>query len=91
MKHIEFANAKLLNRAHGYYLALTCYLPKKGKKDLTHTKKLPDIGIDFGCETTMTFSDGTKKSILVEETERLKREQKNLARQQRNSNNWKKT
>jgi len=91
MKHVEFANAKLLNKAHGYYLALTCYLPKKDKKISKHLKQLPDIGIDFGCETTMTFSDGTKKTLLVEETERLKREQKKLSRQQRNSNNWKKT
>jgi hypothetical protein len=28
-KNIEFANAKLLNTANGYYIAVTCYLPKE--------------------------------------------------------------
>lgn len=31
-KQIEFANAKLLNTPCGYYIALTCYIPKPKKR-----------------------------------------------------------
>lgn len=89
---LELANAKLLNTANGYYIALTCYFPKENTENISKQhNQLPDVGIDLGCQTTLTTSDGTKKTILVEETERLKKEQKKLARQQRNSNNYKKT
>lgn len=45
--NIEFANAKLLNTANGYYIAITCYLPKEDKK-ISHLKK-EAIALDFGC------------------------------------------
>jgi len=44
---IEFANAKLLNTANGYYIAITCYLPKQTKEHF-HPKN-EAIALDFGC------------------------------------------
>ena len=29
--NIEYANARLLNRADGYYVQLVCYIPKENK------------------------------------------------------------
>ncbi len=44
---IEFANAKLLNLPDGYYLAITTYQNKGGKK----RSYKPEIGIDMGIKT----------------------------------------
>ena len=85
---IEFANAKLLNTANGYYVAVTCYLPKDNKKI---SKKNQDIALDFGCQTTLTSSNGEKIDCVVEETGQLKRLQAKLAKQQKRSNNYNKT
>ena len=46
IKGIEYANAKLLNTANGYYIAVTCYLPKQTSR--FHPKKNA-IALDFGC------------------------------------------
>lgn len=85
---IEFANAKLLNTANGYYIAVTCYLPKDEKKI---SKNGQAIALDFGCQTTLTSSNGEKMSCVVEETDRLKYLQAKLAKQQKRSNNYNKT
>lgn len=45
------------------------------------------IGIDFGCMTSFTTSDGRKFNFCVEETERLKKLQRNFARCEKGSNN----
>lgn len=47
-KEIEFANAKLLNTANGYYIAITCYLPKKKTQKISKQSKKA-IALDFGC------------------------------------------
>ena len=89
-KEIEFANAKLLNTANGYYIAITCYLPKKKTQKISKQSKRA-IALDFGCQTTLTSSDGQKMKCVVEETGQLKRLQAKLAKQQRGSNNYNKT
>lgn len=86
---IEIANAKILNKPDGYYIAITTY---------QYNDKLPikqyigeEIGIDFGIKDTITLSTGEKFKSSIGETERLKRLQRKLARQKKSSNNRYKT
>ena len=86
---VDFACAELLNTPLGYYLSVTTYIDKTAlpKKELPKDA----IGIDFGCATSFSLSDGTKVNCMVEESERLKRLQRKLARQKKGSNNYKRT
>ncbi|MBR1439571.1 MAG: transposase, partial [Synergistaceae bacterium] len=81
--NIEFANAKLLNLPDGYYLAVTTFQNKGGEKK----KYKSEIGIDMGIKTTVTTSDGRKYKVLVEESERIKKCQRLIARRKKGSNN----
>ena len=81
--NLEFANAKLLNLPDGYYLAITTYQNKGGEKK----KYKPEIGIDMGIKTTITTSDGRKFKVLIEESERLKKCQRLIARRKKGSSN----
>ncbi|MBR1658278.1 MAG: transposase [Synergistaceae bacterium] len=81
--NIEFANAKLLNLPDGYYLAVTTFQNKGGEQK----KYKSEIGIDMGIKTTITTSDGRKYKVLVEESERIKRCQRLIARRKRGSSN----
>lgn len=85
-RDIDCTVANLLYDGYDYYVSLTCYVPKEQK----HTNG-KEIGIDFGCETTVTTSEGDKIKIRIGESERLKRLQAKLSRQQKRSNNWYKT
>lgn len=66
---IEFANARLIRKADGIFIQFICYIPKENKKQEKINKTL---GIDFGCETSFTTSEGEKIKATVEESERLK-------------------
>ena len=80
---IELANAKLLNLPDGYYLAVTTYCDKRGE-----TKKYKhEIGIDMRIKTTITTSDGKKHKVLIEESERIKKCQRLIARRKKCSSN----
>lgn len=86
---IEIASAKILNTPKGYYIAISTF---------TFFDKLPikkfngkNIALDLGCETSITYSDGRKQSVLIEETERMKRLQRKLAKQVKGSNNRNRT
>ena len=81
---IEFANARLLHRATGYYVQFVCYIPKEQPKE----KIKETIGIDFGCSTSFTLSNGEKIDAKIPESERLKKCQKSMARKQKGSKNW---
>lgn len=88
-KRIEVASAKLLNTPKGYYIAVSTFtyiedLPRKRFNGRT-------IAIDFGCETSLTYSDGRKQTVLVGESGHLKRLQQKLARQEKGSNNRERT
>lgn len=82
--NIKYANAKLLNTASGYYIAITTYVPKK-KQDAENNNL---IGLDFGCTNTLTTSNGDKFNVIVEETERLKRLQRKLQVKKKRSNSY---
>mgnify|MGYP002624690714 CR=1 FL=1 len=81
--NLEFANAKLLNLPDGYYLAVTTYSDKGGEK----RKYKVEIGIDMGIKTTLTTSEGKKYKVLIEESERIKKCQRLIARRKKGSNN----
>ena len=82
---IEFANARLLYKGTGYFVQFICYIPKEG----SHKEKINEtIGIDFGCSTSFTLSNGEKIDAKVQESERLKRCQKSMAKKQKGSKNW---
>ena len=85
---IEFANARLIHRGTGYFVQFVCYVPKENK---IKEKINETIGIDFGCSTDFTLSNGEKINAKVQESERLKRLQKKQARQTKGSKNWYRT
>ena len=77
----EIANAKLLKKPDGYYIHWTVYI---AKNKLHFISKSDDvIGIDFGCGTSFTFSDGHKEDFKLKEPECLKKLQKSLARKRK--------
>ena len=81
----EFANANLLKRADGYFLKVTTY---QNKKERENNGK--EIGLDLGVKTSITTSEGEKIDLHVEESDRLKRLQRELSRRIKGSNNrWK--
>src|SRR5690606_35233476 len=84
-KGFDFANAKLLNTPKGYYVSITTY---SEKQDLN--PNLEEIGIDMGCSTSITISNGEKINVKIEEPERLKQLQQKLRRKVKNSNNYNK-
>lgn len=85
-KHYELANAKLLLKPSGYYIAITVYTNKL----ISNKTDKKRIGIDFGCQTSFTLSDGRKINTIVEESEHLKKIQKRIARSKKGSSNrWK--
>lgn len=86
--YYEFANAKLLKKPDGLYVAITIYMEKEHKENDNNDKPL--IGIDMGCETSLTLSDGRKINVQVKETERLKRLQRGLDRCKKGSHNRRK-
>lgn len=85
----DFANAKLLNKPDGYYIAITTYIDKTQNKD--NFTPGTSIGLDMGVKTNITLSNGRKINIFVEETDRLKKLQKEMNRRKKGSNNRYKT
>ena len=86
--NIEIANAKLMNTPLGYYLHITVYKKKEVNCEKDY---LPPIGIDMGIKASITTSEGDLIDVMIEETERLKRLQRKIMRQQKGSNNRHKT
>ena len=77
----EIANAKVIKKPDGYYIHWTVYIDKN-KLPVIH-KNDEVIGIDFGCGTSFTFSDGHKEDFKLKEPECLKKLQRSLARKKR--------
>ena len=80
---VEYANARLIHRATGYYVQFVCYVPKETKQYINQT-----IGVDFGCETAFTLSNGEMIQAAVQESDRLKRLQRELNRKTKGSKNY---
>jgi len=95
---VEIAGAVLVRKPSGYYLHVTCYLPKgdspkpiagqphvTGPRARTLRDYLEAVGLDFGIGSKLTLSNGIKIDFEVHETPRLKRLQRKLARAKRGS------
>ena len=85
----ELANANLVKKPDGYYLKVTAFINKENWKAITTNGK--EIGLDFGIKTSITTNEGEKLDVCVEESERLKRLQKELFRRVKGSSNRHKT
>ena len=88
----EQAKAVLTSEADGWHLHVTCYMDKEEHRKRREAKRLAPvkntiIGLDMGVKTAITCSDGTEYDVMVEETDRLKREQRKLNRKKKGSNN----
>ena len=81
----EIANAKLLKKPDGYYIHWTVYIFKDKLPVIQKNNEV--IGIDFGCGTSFTFSDGHKEDFKLKEPECLKKLQRSLARKKRYETN----
>ena len=87
--NIEIANAKILNKPDGYYIAITTYQNIDSLPEKEYISE--EIGIDFGIKNNITLSNGETFNCSIGESERLKRLQRKMARQQKGSNNRYKT
>ena len=83
----EFSSAVLIRKGKDFYVALTIYRNKDEHSSLATKKFSPDttIGLDMGVSTHITFSDGSSVTARVEESDRLKRLSRKLARQEKGS------
>ena len=85
----ELANANLVKKPDGYYLKVTAFINKENFKKIQTNGK--EIGLDFGIKTSITTSEGEKLDAQVEESERLKKLQRELFRRVKGSSNRHKT
>ena len=86
---VEIASAKILNTPKGYYLAISTFVFNDKLPVKPFNEK--NIGLDLGCQTSITYSDGRKQTVLIEESERLKRLQRKMLKQVKGSNNRNRT
>ena len=85
----ELANANLVEKPDGYYLKVTCFINKENFHEQPKNGK--EIGLDFGIKTNITTSEGEKLDVSIEESERLKKLQREMFRRVKGSNNRHKT
>lgn len=69
----EITNAKLLRKASGFYLHVTCFVPKE---QAHQTGAM--VGIDFGIEHNLTLSNGERIDICVTESKGVKLSSKRM-------------
>ena len=82
---IEICNARLIKRGDGIFIQFVTYQPKNNNIKKTNGKTL---GIDFGCSTSFTTSEGEKIDVKIQESERLKKCQRRMAKKKKGSKNW---
>jgi len=82
-KEAEFANANLIRKSSGYYLKVTCFLPKENKNI---SKEI--LGIDFGIKDDLVLSNGIKFQTKFPTSFKIKREQRKLAKKKKGSHNY---
>lgn len=78
----EIANATLVRKNGDYYLHITTYT-----EAVERIVPEASIGIDFGCETQLTFSNGVKLQFQVEPSKRLRRLDRKIMRKRRAPSN----
>ena len=74
-KNAEIACASLRKSGNDFFIDVTCYLQKE-------EKFVPDksIGIDFGCESQLTLSNGIKIKYNLPVSERTRKVDQKIAR-----------
>lgn len=74
-----------------YFINITVFVDRFEWMNYKESKKNKNqediIGVDYGCETTFTLSNGEKYNIYVEESGRLKRLQRKMHKAKKGSNN----
>lgn len=90
----DISSWNLVRKADGYHIRMSVYFDKDQwyNRENHHWKPLDeDIGIDFGCSSSLTLSDGRKFNPRVGESERLKRLQRKLQKRpnKRSNGSWK--
>ena len=85
----EIANAQLIRRNGEYYIHWTVYIDKNKIPSIEKNGKT--IGIDFGCATSFTLSDGRKIDFKLQETESMRKLHKKIARQKKDSKQYEKS
>ena len=88
----DFANAKLIKKATGYFIQVTSYvdsglLKLQNQARNPNYKQLGNIGLDFGIKTNITTSDGDKFDIAIKESASLKNTQRELFKKEKGSHN----
>lgn len=58
---VEIANANLIKKPNGYLLYVTTFWNRKDLKQTINNGQV--LGIDFGCKTNLTLSDGDKIDV----------------------------
>ena len=78
----EIGNANLVKSGNDFYVKITIFTKKE-------IQNVPDksIGIDFGCTSQLTLSNGEKIEYQVPISKRLKRLDRKLSRKVKNSKN----
>lgn len=87
--NIEIANAHLLNKPNGYYIAITTYQYSENLPEKEYIGE--EIGIDMGIKDNIILSNGEKYKVFIDENERLKQLDSKLSQQHKGSNNQQKT
>lgn len=77
-KDVEFANANLIRKDKDYYLKITTFINKQ-EISVPNTS----IGIDFGCETQLTFSNNIKVKFEIPISKKLKRFDRKISKKNR--------
>lgn len=84
-KDCEIGNANLTRLGNDFYVKITVFVPKV-------KQSAPDksIGIDFGCTTQLTLSNGDKIAYQVPVSKRVKKLDQSRARKVKHSKNYNK-
>lgn len=77
----EKANANFIKRASGYFLKVTCFVPK------IQISKYDEIGLDFGIKDSITLSDGRKFNWDFKIPKTLKHRQRKASKKKKGSKN----
>lgn len=87
----DIASAKLIKQPDGYFFSITVAIDNDNHYQNVVIEKNKHrsgkIGLDFGCATTLTLSNGDKFNERIEETERYKSIQRSIERCEKGSNN----
>jgi len=78
----EIACATLIRRSGDYYIHITTYTNRQKK----FVPKVA-VGIDFGCETQLTFSNGVKVQFQVPPSKRLRNLDRKIMKGRRGKSN----